>query len=1688
MESLAAITVDCQPALLLSVDSIRSRLPASLGTWHFSNRIESLSISNQFPVLQPEDIALIQYTSGSTRDPRGVVITHSALQQQLENYRRRAGDNWARMAFAGWLPHHHDFGLIGFILSALYMGVPYTFMPPAAFLQKPVRWLKAISHWQATYSGGPNFAYDLCSTAVSSQDAFDLSCWQIASVGGEPVAATTMRTFAETFQSRGFRRESLLPAYGLAEAVLCVAAKRGLVTGLFDAGELSHDRAVLAKASSESAIELVSCGWPSPEQPVVIVDSQSNSPVPHGTIGEVWIAGSGLATGYWRNDAETVATFHARLNDGREFLRTGDLGFLHNGELYLTGRMKDVLIVRGRNHSPEDIEWTIQSTGDFRRIGTCAIFQVNATAAACQAPRLVTLLEIEPGRDRDFGELFATIRNAVARKHGLRLDAIELLRPRSLPRTSSGKISRHRCREAWQAGQFRSLASSSLQTQPDSDRLASAGVPLEEIELQLLQHVRSLLPGLSIGVNDNLFSLGADSLTAQRYLAQIRETFAIDLPASALFDAPDVASLARVIADYQSNMPASADPPVPVTVPDTGTTTVSTSGGDRTDVLDELRRLNQLMELQVRLLTENNRLLRQQIEALRGPTAAAVIASDESPFELTEAQREIRLLPELHPAATAAFHSMMVLEFSGAPSESAIRDVWQKLARGHDALRLQLNGEHQRVVADVDVDFHSVSLDIAQDVNTWLRQERQRPFQLDRAPLWRVSLLTPAAGPSLLVFCAHHLIVDGWSLHLLAREFSSLYRDSLQGLADTRPAAPQFRQYFQHAADRRQPALLESHRNHWRALVGSQLPDLDLLVDTAPTTPDFTATVQTCVVDDALRQSLSRIASDGHATLFHTLLAAWFTTLGRLTGQDRLIIGMQSSDRDIEQQQAIGCCNLLVPIVVDLPVDPTVEQFQRHVRDQVLQAVAHQDYTLSMLAQDLRTPLDTRRPFKLTATINMLRVTSTDECRPRFDLDAHSITHSPFGLTLDIRDTGASLRCDFIANRNLFDDTGLDRVVHWFQRTLETIAGGLQSRLFRAPLVSAAELETLRGWGDGGPGFSGDECLAHRFEQQAEKAPEAVAVRCADNQWTYKELSARSRHIAACLRQSGVEAGSRIGLLCRRSSASLAALLGILKAGCVYVPLDPAAPDSRLRQQVESAQIGRLLCSVELQSRADAICPKSSPPIVLTIEDCFARSLQPASACPAPRGTDAAYALYTSGSTGAPKAVLVSHRGLMNHLLAKVEILSLTANDRVAQTASVCFDISVWQFLAPLLVGATVHVLDDDITLQPGRLLEQIDKAGITIFQSVPTMIRRMVEAEAARPTRTCTLKQLRWMVSIGEILPPDLARKWISLFPRVPLLNAYGPAECSDTVSHHAILWPPNGVRRIPIGRPVAGARLYVLDRRQQIVPTGVPGELTIGGPCVGLGYLNDAAQTAAAFVPDTLSSRPGERLYRTGDLARFRHDGQLEILGRCDRQLKFHGVRIEPGEIEAALQNHPHVVQSIVTVKQMAAGDEVLTAYVVLRPGTSVTPGVLRALARNKLPQALVPTVVVFLNALPTSPSGKIDLAALPEPSRETRTDECVPPVTPIQRQLVQIWTDVIHHDRIGIHDDLFELGGRSLDAARIATQIGNVFQFRMPVSEIFRTPTVAGIASYLERRDTTRSGDPSLTCQPASAGASA
>jgi amino acid adenylation domain-containing protein/thioester reductase-like protein len=1036
--------------------------------------------------------------------------------------------------------------------------------------------------------------------------------------------------------------------------------------------------------------------------------------------------------------------------------------------------------------------------------------------------------------------------------------------------------------------------------------------------------------------------------------------------------------------------------------------------------------------------------------------------------------------------------------------EQALRDVVQR----HEALRTtfkMIDGNLAQIIAPHTsfrmplVELQDFSPDIRLiKMRRLVKEDLRKPFDLLNGPLIRATMLKLEEHYHAMLLTMHHIVSDAWSMEIFFREVTTLYTAYATGQPYALPELPI--QYVDYAAWQQewlQGEVQEKLMSYWSQQL-AHVPVLQLPLDhPRPVTQSFRGSARTIVLPNELSRSLRALSKREHVTLFMVLLAAFKTLLFRYTGQSDIVVGTPIAGRnDRKLEGLIGCFINTLALRTDLSGNPTFRELLLRVREVALDAYAHQDLPFEKLVEELepdrdlsRNPLTqvmfalqniprgqvsmfglTLTPLKLDSETSMLKA-DTRQLSMQQNL---FVDDEPalFDLDLTMWEKGDELLGELKFNTDIFDVSTIDRLQSHFITLLEAIVTDAGQCIADLPLLSASEYQQqIVEWNATQKSFPLDQSYCQLFEAQVARTPDAVAVRCEGEQLTYRELQERAGWLAGHLSACGVGPESLVALLADRSLAFLTAMLAVFKAGGAYLPLDPHHPVARLRQVLTHSGCSLILSTRTFAASLEEVCGQiavADRPQLLMLEDVQSIALQEKQTATRPLlPHQLAYVIYTSGSTGAPKGVMVEQEGMLNHLYAKIEALHLTASDRVAQTASQCFDISVWQFLAALLVGGQVHILPDDVAHDPARLLDQVERRQLSIVETVPSLLRAIIEIEEASGITSADLGGLRWMIPTGEALPPELCRRWLRLYPTVPLLNAYGPTECSDDVTHYEIDEPPaETVVVTPIGRAVPNLQLYVLDKGLRPVPIGVSGELYVGGIGVGRGYVHDPLRTAEAFVPDPFSAVPGSRLYRTGDLARYGAPGELEFLGRMDHQVKLRGYRIELGEIEAALNQHPCVRDCVVLAREDIPGNQRLVAYIVPAQEQALLLEELQRSLKETLPEYMVPSAFVMLDALPLTPNGKLDRRALPVPNQLLLTSdaEYVAPRTSIEKKLAAIWSEILGVQQIGIHDDFFALGGHSLLTVRLITQIEKQFRKRLPLEAIFQGRTIESLAELL------------------------
>ena len=1630
--ALVAVAGDCGAVVALTRNAGVSDSMAGLPLMDTDAVRSEATLDWSDPNISADGLALLQYTSGSTGAPRGVMVTHANLLANLALLAAELGHH-EPIDLVSWLPHYHDMGLIGHLLYTVYLGGRCTLLAPEDFLRRPVSWLEAVSHKPAVASAAPDFGYALCARAVRDDEipGLDLHGWGWALCGAEPVRAETFEGFTHRFAPAGFRAEAFVPTYGLAEATLFVSGGRSEpgapVVHSVARDSLGAGQLVSAPQDAEGA-RLVGCGKPG--QSLAIVDPETCLPLPVASVGEIWISGPSVARGYWGRPDATRHTFGAAMagNDHRPFLRTGDLGFIdHAGELVVTGRLKDLMIVRGRNYYPQDIEYAAAQSHPSLQPDSSAAFPIEADGEE----RAVVVQEIKREHWRQpLQSLPDIIRAAVAEATDLTLHTVLVVKPGDVPRTSSGKVRRQACKERYLAGKLRVLASTTV-GEPylssfDADRRAiQLATPLERAKLvQALLHqlTASLLQRdvRDIDLAGSLTSLGFDSLAVTRLQHALESHLGVILPFALLMAASTLGELA----------------------------------GDITRLLDS-----------------------------EAPAATAPPPTAVGPAPASYGQESLWYLNQMAPDS-AAYNLSAACRIRGPLDVDRLRRCFAVIVERHAALRTIFDMRDGVLVQHVPV---GPALDFAVDrapkdqpaLEQVLAHEAARPFDLSRGPLLRVRIHEAANGDHVLLLCAHHIVADYWSLRVVANELGALY-----GSDPALPSLPISYAGF----TRRQRQYMESTQadedwRYWQRQLADDLPLLNLPVDhPRPKAQTFSGGSCRFRLDAALTAQLDAVAQANHTTLFTVLLAAYTILLHRYTAQDQIAVGVPTAGRQPADLAAL-VGYLVNPVVIrtQLDDDSSFIELLAQVRKTLLDAVAHAEFPFPLLVERLRPNRDpgTSPLFQTMFVLQQglpegelawTALNGVEGTRVRVgELALEAIlleqraAQFELALTMVKNSDGLSAALEF--NTDLFDVASIERMAGHLSVLLSGIAEQPDRAISQLPILTSAERwQLLVDWNDTATPIP-DVCVHQLFEAQVERTPDAVALVYGDEQVTYRVLDLRANQLAHHLQRLGVGSDVPVGIFLERSPDLIVGLLGVLKAGAAYVPLDPDSPKQRLSLMLDDARPAVIVTSQHLLTSLPARFPRV---VCMDIEGPDVSALSASGPSQAVRPDNLAYVIYTSGSTGTPKGVMVEHRSVVNYLTAMASICQLAPDGATPLHTPVCFDMAVANIFLPLLTGSRIVLAPTGPGVDgPANLLTRQQFSLVKLTPSHLQALSVMLPAEAASSAEVLLIG--------GEALSGEMLAFWSRHAPETIVINEYGPTEATVACTTHTVLAGDVVSGPVPIGRPIANAQIYILDTNLQPVPIGVAGELCVGGACLARGYLNRPDLTAERFFPSPFS--PGALLYRTGDRARYLPDGTIEYLGRNDDQVKIRGFRIELGEIEATLLRHPAVAEAAVVVREDTPGDRRLVAYVV--PASAQPPGdQLRAHLREHLPEYMLPSAFALVSALPLAANGKLDRAALPPPAwgPEMQSARVTSARDDLERQLGELWGQLlgISSGTLDVEASFFDQGGHSLLAVRLLIAVEERYGQRPPLTSFLQAPTISGLARQLRRGESDRVND--------------
>jgi amino acid adenylation domain-containing protein len=1398
-------------------------------------------------------------------------------------------------------------------------------------------------------------------------------------------------------------------------------------------------------------------GGPLPNVATYVLDP-ALLPVPVGVAGELYVGGAGVARGYLDRPAMTAERFVPDpfgTEPGARLYRTGDR---------VRWREESALVREcvSAEVDPEVMDsrtdaLTHSRTAFLEYLGRLDVQvkvrgfrielgEIEARLAGHAAVRDAVVLAREdaPGDRRlvaycvgDEGLDVESLRAHLAERLPSYMVPAAFVRLDAFPVTASGKVNR------------RALPA------PEGDAFATRGyeAPLDETEQALAEVWAEVLRVERVGRHDNFFELGGHSLLAVQVISRVRKALAVEVALGELFLHP-------VLKDFARGLATAARSELPPIQP----------------------------------------------------------APRDGRLPLSFAQQRLWFLEQLGDLGST-YHIPTRLHLRGELHRAALVGALDTIVARHEALRTVfavVDGVPEQRIAPADTGFRLVEHDLGgradarAELGRVMSDEAHARFDLERGPLIRGRLVRLAADDHVLLLTMHHIVSDGWSMGVLTRELSALYAAFRRGEPDPLPPLPI--QYADYAAWQRrwvEGEVLREQAEYWTETLAGAPELLELPTDhPRPAEQDHAGALVGIDLGEALTAGLKALCRRHGATPFMTLLAGWAAVLARLSGQRDVVVGTPSANRGrAEIEGLIGFFVNTLALRVDLSGSPTVAELLEQVRTRSLGAQHHQDIPFEQvvdLVQPTRSLAHTPLFQVMFAWQNAteggpelpgLRLGGVGAASPSpAQAQAQAQVTAKFDLSLALGEAGGRIVGSLTYATSLFERETVERWVAYLRRVLEGMVADETRRVDRLALLPAAERRlVVEEWNATEAEYPSRSCVHARFEEQVERTPGAVAVVHESESLTYAELNARANRLAHHLIERGAGPDARVAILVPRSIELVVCELAILKAGAAYVPIDPSFPAERIAFMVADSGSALVL------SRTGADLP-----LLAGVERVDVDAL-PEGARHDPRvplhSGAAAYVMYTSGSTGAPKGVVVPHRAIVR-LVMNNGYADFGPDDRVAFAANPAFDASTLEVWAPLLNGGRIVVIGQDVLLDPRRFAGALARHEVDVLWMSVGLFNQYVEELKAE------IPRLRYLIVGGDALDPQtIARVLKGHAPR-NLLNGYGPTETTTFAITHAVTGVDEGARSIPLGRPIANTRIYILDAHGEPVPVGVAGEMYIGGDGVALGYLGRPGLTAERFVPDPFSAEPGARMYRTGDVGRWRKESALvrecvsaevdpevtnsrtdalthsrtaviEFLGRTDFQVKVRGFRIELGEIEARLAAHPAVRDAVVLAREDAPGDKRLVAYYV---GEALDVETLRAHLSERLPEYMVPAAYMRLEALPLTPNGKVDRKALTAPEGDAfATRQYEAPVGEVEEALASIWAELLGVERVGRRDNFFELGGHSLLAVRVISRIRQVLETEVVLAHVFSHPTVESLAARLTGADDGHRSDRAIAIRP-------
>lgn len=1532
-----------------------------------------------------DDIAYIQFSSGSTGNPKGVILTHNNLLTNIDSIHCGIKSSEEGDRFFSWMPLTHDMGLIGFHLTPMAKGWDHYIMSTDLFMRNPSLWLNKISEYKITFTSSPNFGYQyiLKHFNLEKNQDIDLSSLRVIVNGAEPISKDICLKFNEYFRDYSLKSKVIFPVYGLAEASLAVSFSNiedEINSVQVDRNKLNIGDQISFIEDNESSINFVSVGKPIKNTYVRIVNHENNT-LEKTYVGKIQIKGGNVTSGYYNNKEATE-----ELITGDGWLNTGDLGFTDaNGNLYIVGRDKDILFVNGINFYSHDLEQIAEKVPGIELGKIVVTAEFNSRLSRDEIVAFI----LYRGKLENFIRIRQACEKVISEEVGIYLD--QVLPVKKIPKTTSGKVQRYRLLKEYLEGGFDEVKTQ-LNLLEGDIKSAEITLPETESEEKILQIWKKVLEKEDIGIHDDFFALGGNSLKASQLLMFLHEEMGVDASFEQLYRCRTIKELAGLI-KYQ--------PP---------------------KVQTTLERCNR------------------------------------KTFGLSHAQSRIFYYYQLNKESIA-YNIPQVFIIEGVLHVDRLKKSISDLFSKYDILRTTFHMKsgisYQQVHDDSVISLEEIELRKKSNLDEQIRKH-VLPFKLEKLPLLRIKYGCLSPERTVMLIDIHHIIADGSSFIKLLEELFNIYNGK-----DIEKQKIQYADCVLWEEKYLKSDKIDATKRYWRDCFQGDIPRLNLPTDFSGVKQgsDNGAKLFRNLGKD-LHHSLDLLSKEKRISKSVILLSCYSLLLYKLTSQEDIMIGMAESGRNhIKFLDSVGMFVNNLPIRVFPDGETEIDQYLYDVDKRLILALDNK----SLPYNELLNVLDFKNIREGNPLFNTMFVYQNMDF-PELSTDELKITHHPFDskiskfdITLEIFENKA-LDFAFEYSCDLFTEKTITRFAGYFKRIVKSIIENQSDKIKNLDILSEVEKKKLN------VDFNSttSECpslLVHElYEKQVKENPESYALVYKNNKITYKELNEKADKLASILITKGLKPDEFVVLLADRSFEYVISVFGVLKAGGAYVPVDPDYPLSRKEYIIKDSKAKYIIAGAGIIKSNGSILNTFERDRIINIDELerYKYLLQKNKIHARPNNL--AYMIYTSGTSGQPKGVMIEHRNLMNYIWWAQQVYVKGERVNFPLFTSVSFDLTVTSIYLPLITGNSIYIYKED---NQNLLIQQViqdDKVGV--IKLTPSHLRLIKEDHMIKAGNIRNLK--RFIVG-GEDLTADLAKEISNKFDnQIEIFNEYGPTEATVGCMIYQFDSHKEYHKSVPVGKPSNNSQVFILDKYLKPVGQGVIGEMFIGGESVARGYHKKEllTQDKFALIPE-LSNK---KLYRTGDHAKFTDSETIEFIGRSDHQVKLNGYRIELDEIELTIRAFNGVLNAVVS-KVDNSSTSLLCAYYVSEEIISEVK--LRQYLQDNLPHYMVPSLLFNIDRIPLTPNGKVDKAALPEINELIDRETYKPAETNIQRLLVDIFQDILNLDQVGIDDNFFEMGGDSIKAVQITSRLYDQ-GIALNVNDILTYQTISQISVCAEKSE--------------------